>query len=546
MTDWGGGLNADKSILAGTDILEPGSDAQRAALAKGLADGTLDRAAVDAAIRRILELTVKSPNYKGYKPSQDVRRDEHLQQVRRIGAEGAVLLQNDGTLPVRPQRVALYGHTSYDFIAGCMGVGGTNNGYYHVSLVQGLREAGFSVDYALLKQHTEWITAEKAKISAAMQAANPYMSSILRPDRPEELIPLDTLPEEREDPRLALAKQMNFDISALMGGGTKPTTLSQQVADNDLAIITIGRTTGESADRNYREYELRDSERQLIEKVSQAYHEAGKKVIVVLNVCSGIETQSWAPLVDAVINVWQPGVAAGYCVADVLTGKVNPSGRLPQTWELHYGDQPADQNFPSDYHSNNIMEFFGQGGLVDNPQKNIDLIAYEEGIYMGYRYFTTAKQPVAYPFGYGLSYTTFAYSDASIQTVTDGFEVSVRVTNTGKTAGREVVQLYVSAPAGGLDKPLRELKAFGKTRELQPGESEIVRLHVTNYDMASYNEKAVAWQAAKGNYSVQLCKDANSPVLTLGYKLAKPLSWKTTNALPLQADVKTIKIKGTK
>lgn len=544
MTDWDGGWNADKSIEAGTDILEPGSDRQRAALAKGLQEGTLDRNAVDAAIKRILQLTVKSQSFKNYKYSQDIHRDAHLQQVRQMGAEGMVLLQNTGnTLPLKAQKVALYGCTSYDFIAGCMGVGGTNSGPYHVSLVQGLREAGFTVDYQLLKQYEEWIPKEKARIEQASQAANPIMARISRPDRPEELIPQEVVEEPKEDPRMAQAKQLNFDLSALMGTPAKATTIGEQVAANDVAIITLGRTTGEGGDRNFKEYELRDSERQLIETVSKAYHAAGKKVVVLLNVCAGIETQSWVGMVDAVLNVWQPGMASGYSVADVLTGKVNPSGRMPQTWELHYGDQPADQNFPSDYHTNNIMEFLGQGKLVENPVKGIDLIDYEEGVYVGYRYFTSANKPVAYPFGFGLSYTSFEYTQPEITPTDDGFQVQVTVKNTGKVAGKEVVQLYVSAPAGGLEKPVRELKAFGKTKELKPGETQVVTLNVTNYDLASYNEKATAWQAAKGNYDIQICKDANTPVLHLAYKLPKMQAWPTTKSLSLQSDLKEISLK---
>ena len=189
------------------------------------------------------------------------------------------------------------------------------------------------------------------------------------------------------------------------------------------------------------------------------------------------------------------------------------------------------------------MEFLGQGKLVDNPEKNVDLIHYEEGIYMGYRYFTTANKPVAYPFGFGLSYTSFEYSDPELTATEEGFQVKVTVKNTGKYAGKEVVQLYVSAPAGGLEKPVRELKAFGKTKELKPGESQTLTLNVTLYDLASYNEKAVAWQTAKGNYSVQICKNASEPVLTLLYKVGKAQSWKTTNSLALQSDLKEISLK---
>ena len=181
--------------------------------------------------------------------------------------------------------------------------------------------------------------------------------------------------------------------------------------------------------------------------------------------------------------------------------------------------------------------------MSDNPQKNEELIDYEEGVFMGYRYFTSFNQKVAYPFGYGLSYTTFEYENANLTPTADGFQVTVTVKNTGKVAGKEVVQLYSAAPAGGLEKPVRELKAFTKTKNLKPGESQTLTLNVTNYELASYNEKAVAWQAAKGVYSIQLCKNANEVAITLPYKLAKAQSWKTTNSLALQSDLKVISLK---
>ena len=542
ITDWDGGFYPAKITSAGTDIIEPGSDQIREELAKALADGSLDRNIVDKAIRRILEFTVKCPSFKQYKASNDIHRDEHLEWVREVGAEGMVLLKNEGqTLPVAPQKVALYGTTSYNLIAGNMGVGGTNGGAYHVTLVEGLRKAGFTIDMNLLRQHTRWQTEEDARLQAETNK-DPIMTRILRPARAEELIPQEKV-EVKEDPRMAQARQMNFNIGALMGNQNAPSTISEQVAGNDIAIITLGRTTGEGQDRNYKEFELRDSERQLIQVVSQAYHAAGKKVIVLLNVCAAIETQSWIGMVDAVLNIWEPGMAAGYSIADVLTGRVNPSGRMPQTWELKFGDQPADQNFPSDYHPKSIMEFLGSAKMSDNPQKNEELIDYEEGVFMGYRYFTSFNQKVAYPFGFGLSYTTFEYENANLTPTADGFQVTLTVKNTGKVAGKEVVQLYSAAPAGGLEKPVRELKAFAKTKNLKPGESQTLTLKVTNYELASYNEKAVAWQAAKGVYNIQLCKNANEVALTLPYKLAKAQSWKTTNSLALQSDLKLISLK---
>ncbi|MBQ9288270.1 MAG: beta-glucosidase, partial [Bacteroidaceae bacterium] len=198
ITDWDGGYYPVKITSAGTDIIEPGSDQFREDLAKALADGSLDRKIVDAAIKRILEFTVKCPSFKQYKASNDIHREEHLNWVREVGAEGMVLLKNDNqTLPVAPQKVALYGTTSYNFIAGNMGVGGTNGGAYHVTLVEGLRKAGFTIDMNLLRQHTRWQTEEDARLQSEA-SKDPIMSRILRPARAEELIPQEKI-EVKED-----------------------------------------------------------------------------------------------------------------------------------------------------------------------------------------------------------------------------------------------------------------------------------------------------------------------------------------------------------
>lgn len=549
ITDWDGGYYPLQEVRATGDILEPGSESQRQEIKKALEDGTLDMKLVDESVKRILEFTVKTPTYQNYKYSNDIKREQHQKQIRSIAAQSMVLLKNSqDVLPItalQAPHVALYGCTSYDFISGNMGVGGTNGGAHTISLVEGMRKAGFTVDLNLLRQYTTYIAAEKERIAAEAMKANPIMVRINRPARPVELIPQNELKPKEVDPRMAeMQANFNIDLAAMLGGGGTPeTTLPEQVEKNDFAVITLGRTTGEGADRNYKEFEATPEELQLIETVSNAYHKAGKKVVVLLNVCGPMETQSWAGMVDAVLLVWEPGERSGESVADVLTGVETPSGRLPQTWALHYGDQPADNNFPSDYHTDNIMEFLGKGKMVDNPQVGVDIIPYEEGIYMGYRYFNTAKKEVDYPFGFGLSYTTFDYSNATLVPTADGFQVSVTVKNTGKRSGREVVQLYVTAPAGGLEKPARELKAFAKTRNLKPGEEQTLTMTVSNYDLASYNEKAVAWQSAKGNYSIQLGKNVEEIHTVLSYRLAKPQSWKTANLLKLQQPLNEISLK---
>ena len=237
--------------------------------------------------------------------------------------------------------------------------------------------------------------------------------------------------------------------------------VNNEARNNDLAIVVIGRNAGEGADRRMvDDFDLTNIERELLRNVSTAFHAAGKKVIVVLNIGGVIETNSWKNMVDAILLPWSPGQEGANAVADILTGKANPSGRLPMTFPINFMDHPSSANFPYNYDRN----AGNQGRGPQQPRKDVDYTNYEEGIYVGYRYFSTAGKEVSYPFGYGLSYTNFSYSKPVVKPVADGFEASVTVTNTGAAAGKEVIELYVSAPAGGLEKPACELKGFAKTR----------------------------------------------------------------------------------
>ena len=527
ISDWGAVRIQADAINAGLDQIESGWDRDRKAILDGMADGTISRETVDAGVKRMLELVVKCPGFKDYAYSDDIHRQAHRALLRQVAAESMVLLKNETrALPLNAgAKVALYGCTSYDFIPANMGVGGTNWGEYHITLVEGLRKAGFEVYKPLMRQYKSYVAQEKARIERKYQGDNNvyYLER-----RPEELIPSDKAPEQRGPSQLEGDQAMVNWGGQQMGGGF--VKLSQAVADNDLAVITLGRTTGEHADRKTREYNLTDKERELVETVSKAFHKAGKKVVVLLNTPTAIETASWRDLADAILYVGQPGERAGESVADVLSGKVNPSGRLADTWEIAYGDAPADKNFPFDY----VEDRDNQPRPDDAPTfvtRNVDFTYYEEGIYVGYRYFTTAKKPVAYPFGFGLSYTDFAYSNATVADEGDGFKVNVTVTNTGSVAGKEVVELYVTAPKGKLEKPAVELKGFAKTKELKPGESQTLTITVPAYDLASYDEKACAWVTDKGTYTLRISKDASTPVENLSWKAPKRLNWKTQNIL---------------
>ncbi|MEM0460325.1 MAG: glycoside hydrolase family 3 C-terminal domain-containing protein, partial [Thermofilaceae archaeon] len=254
---------------------------------------------------------------------------------------------------------------------------------------------------------------------------------------------------------------------------------------NDAAVIVLTRLSGEGEDRKAVEgdFYLTRDELSLIAKVSRAFRGRGKKVIVILNICGPIEVVSWRDLVDAILLVWLPGQEAGRVVADTLLGRINPSGKLPTTFPKDYGDVPS-WSFP--------------GEPPENPQR----VVYEEGIFVGYRYYDTFGVEPAYEFGYGLSYTKFEYRNLEI-TKTDGSViVSFEVMNTGSYPGKEVAQVYVRAPKGKLDKPFQELKAFKKTRLLNPGESERIELAIDVKSLASFDGRE--WVVESGVYEVRV------------------------------------------
>ena len=207
-----------------------------------------------------------------------------------------------------------------------------------------------------------------------------------------------------------------------------PIAINKEVQAADAAIITIGRQAGEGIDRDIEtEFNLIDTERQLIIDVCQAFHAAGKPVVVIINSGSVIETASWKSYPDAIICAWQPGEEGGNSVADILTGKVNPSGKLTMTWPMAATDHPSTKNFPGyDFYSYPVKGA-GSGKRYTN---------HEEDIYVGYRYFDTFNKEVAYPFGFGLSYTTFAYSKPTVKVSGNNVTVSVTVRNTGMSAAR--------------------------------------------------------------------------------------------------------------
>ena len=502
VSDWNAGDDAVAAMLAGNDMLQPGQDKQYDAILAAAKSGKLPMEVLNANVKRILEYVVKTHNFKGYKYGNEPDLKAHAQVVRQVGADGIVLLKNSGILPLADKRVALFGCTSYDWISGGSGFGGTSVGHYTVSLVEGMRSAGYEVYKPLVATYTQHLAAEEKRLF------------------PDGRPPFSLLPPARADEKQFTAEELNAAING-----------------SDVAIISLGRKSGEAADRSEADFYLKDGEAQLIKAVSEAYHAKGKQVIVLLDICSPIDVASWQDQVDALVCTWQGGQESGFSVADVLSGRVTPSGKLPMTFQIKYGDAYADKYFPANVDDKTLGAMFMWGYDKDKapkerkPEANIDYTNYEEDIYVGYRYFDSFGKPVAYPFGFGLSYTTFAYSDCTATADAGLVTVTVKVTNTGKKAGRNVVELFVAAPnAKKLNKPEKELRNYAKTRLLQPGQSETVTMTVKTEDLASFNEKASAWKTDAGVYTFLICSSANDVEATATAKV-KAWSKKVHNVM---------------
>ena len=500
MTDWGNKEGTVKAVAAGNDLMMPGSTVEVQRIVDAVKSGELSEADLDRNVRNMLNFIVKTPRFNGYKYSDTPDLKAHAAAARAAATESMVLLKNDGgVLPLKgTETVAMFGISSVDFVAGGTGSGNVNKAYV-VNMVQGLENAGFTLVEDIKDFNQKYVDFQK--INTRLNSTNG--PSILLGDA--------------KMPEAPLSREV----------------INAQVDKSDLAIVVIGRNSGESADRRVDDdFNLTETERQLITDVTAAYHLAGKKVVVVLNIGGAIETASWKEDPDAILCAWQPGQEGGDAVADVLTGKVNPSGKLPMTFPMDYMDHPSSLNFPTGYEQQAATTFNTFGFVTTAPEvKNVDYTDYDESIWVGYRWFTTQDKEVSYPFGYGLSYTTFEYSKPSVKLDRDGnLTATVTVTNTGSVAGKEVVEVYVAAPAGGLEKPARELKAFDKTDLLEPGASQTLSFTLTPYELASFNTDANEWQTAAGSYTLYFAKNANDTATSAKVNVRKASSFEVTDA----------------
>jgi beta-glucosidase len=505
MTDWFGGKDAVAQMKAGNNLLMPGTPTQVKAIIDAVKSGQLSERVLDENIEGILKVMLQTPTFKAYAYSNHPDLKKHAQVSREAAAESMVLLKNDGnSLPIKnSMTIAVFGNHAYDLIAGGTGSGDVNKAYA-ISLVDGLKNAGYKTDKDVQQKYVDYLNDYAAK----HPKKNPLM---------ELMNPTPYAPEYSVEKK----------------------AIDEKSAHSDVAIFYIGRNAGEGNDRKVTDdYDLTNLESEMLANITDAFHAKHKPVIVVLNIGGVIDVTSFRDKVDAILLAWQPGQEGGNAIADVLSGKVNPSGKLATTFPASYKDVSSARNFPGKEFPEKATA--GMFGMKQIPGE----VIYEEGIYVGYRYFNTFGVKPAYEFGYGLSYTTFSYSPVKLNSTSFNGRVTatVTITNTGKVAGKEVVQLYLSAPTNKLDKPSEELKGFAKTGLLQPGKSETITFTLSSSDLASFDTNSSSWVADAGNYTVKIGASSSNIKSTASFNLAKDIVVeKDHKALAPQANINELK-----
>ena len=423
---------------------------------------------------------------------------EHRKVARRAAAEGIVLLKNeDNLLPLKAgSNVALYGAGAGRTIKGGTGSGDVNE-RENVSVFQGIKNAGFQVTTE------DWIASYDKIYENARQE---WKRSILSKTG-EGADTMDFFSVYSTTP---------FKMPA----GDQ---VQKPAEDADTAIYVLSRIAGEGSDRtaDKGDYYLSDDEYQILADICAYY----KNVIVLINAGAQVDLSFMDEFenIKALLVIVQLGMEGGNAVADILSGKVNPSGKLADTWAYEYEDYPNSEKFS---HNNG----------------NVQTELYEEGIYVGYRYFDTFEVPVRYGFGYGLSYTDFEISNYRLAKISaEKISISASVKNTGKVSGKEVVQVYASLPGGTLEKEAHRLAAYAKTAELKPGETEEVTMEVTVDALTSYDEESAAWILEKGFYGIWIGNSLASAKLCGGMKLdATVTKRQVKNLFPLKQDLEEI------
>lgn len=420
VSDWGAVHDRVASLKGGLDLEMPGPQDHRVkAIIEAVRSGRLDEATLDRSVSRILGIVFKAAETPKG-GTFDV--DAHHALARKIASEGIVLLKNNSTLPLKDvQHIAVIGHSAED---------------------------------------------------AYFQGGG---SSHVNPTRVD--VPF------KELQALAGEAELTYAKGYLADGSSQPAMIEQAVSiagAADVALLYISLPASvESEGYDRTDIDLPEQQVALIKAVARAQ----PKTVVVLNNGAPVAMTAWIDDVAAVLEGWMMGQAGGGALADVLFGKVNPSGKLTETFPLRLVDTPATINWP--------------GGAGE--------VRYGEGIFIGYRYYDAKEIPVLFPFGHGLSYTTFAYGNSGVSARTfkdvDGLVVSVDVTNTGHVAGKEIVQVYVHDRLSGLARPLKELKGFAKV-DLQPGETKTVSIHLDFRAFAYYHPRYKQWITEDGEFDV--------------------------------------------
>lgn len=423
----------------------------------------------------------------------------HAQLARRAATEGIVLLKNeDHVLPVADgSKIALFGAGASKTIKGGTGSGDVNE-RDSISIWQGLTDAGYKITTE------DWIRDYDRQYADARQAWK-----------------LEILAEQKS---LEAAGQMSsFFVAYSHHQFTLPAGGPVYSTDADIAVYVLSRVAGENADRFARggDYYLSEEEHHMLADLCSIYD----KTIVIVN-AGGVVDLSFLdefPAIKGVLVVSQLGMEGGHAVADVLHGDVNPSGKLTDTWALDYAD-------------------YSNAATFSHNNGNVEKELYEEGIYVGYRYFDSFNVPARYGFGYGSSYTTFRVETKSIASAKDGtVTIQAAVTNTGSVAGKEVVQVYAVLPAGKLEKEVRRLVAFAKTRLLSPNETEEIMLRFGASQMESYDEEASAWVLESGTYGIFVGTSLDQSVLAATLMLPEDKTLEQLCSIcPLQQELKQL------
>jgi beta-glucosidase len=473
MTDWFGGKSPSSQISAGNDLLEPGTNRQWKALTKAVKNGELSMDAIDKAAKRILTLIFKTKKMQNYRFNNSPDLKKHAGITRNSAAEGMILLKNENSLPFTNEKnIALLGITSYEFIAGGTGSGDVNEAYT-ISLEEGFLNAGFKINKTAKK-----IVDLHRKVNADGFVKPQGLDAIFSPFSP---------------PEISYTTDQINDI----------------VATSDVGVLTIGRNSGEGGDRIEKDdFLLTKTEQEMILKFTDAFHKKNKKIIVVLNIGGVIETASWKHLPDAILLAWQGGQEGGNSVVDILSGKINPSGKLPMTFPKSLSDHASHSNFPKNPKMTTIE------GLVKNlifppneaPEKlkvkDEDYTFYDEGIFVGYRHFDSKNLSVSFPFGFGLSYTDFEYGPMKAKIENDTINISLNIKNIGEVSGKEVVQFYTEKINSTIERPLQELKAFAKTKLIKSGEDTRISVKIAIKELSYWDEKINNWSIENGSYTI--------------------------------------------